>query len=191
MKNLEFLKTGHKPAPGELVIVQGFVNTLDKEAGVDMIESKELLKAWLVRHGLLQSSENITVKDHLTVLSFREGLRRVLQLNNGKSIEPVWLRHLNQLAAQYPLGVSFKADSTISLSPVGHGMGNALGQIFAQIIRAVGEGIWFRLKACHEPNCQWAFYDTSKNRSGRWCSMSVCGSRVKARAYRKRRSSRR
>jgi len=36
-------------------------------------------------------------------------------------------------------------------------------------------------------DCQWAFYDRSKNRSGRWCSMRTCGNRTKTRAYRTRR----
>jgi predicted RNA-binding Zn ribbon-like protein len=33
----------------------------------------------------------------------------------------------------------------------------------------------------------WAFYDRSKNRSGHWCSMRVCGNRAKARQFRERR----
>lgn len=45
---------------------------------------------------------------------------------------------------------------------------------------------WPRLKACREDTCRWAFYDHSKNRSGHWCSMEVCGARHKARQYRAR-----
>ena len=51
---------------------------------------------------------------------------------------------------------------------------------------AMAEGSWARLKACPADNCLWAFYDETKNRSGTWCSMSVCGNRTKARAYRRR-----
>ena len=47
-------------------------------------------------------------------------------------------------------------------------------------------GAWPRLKACRETTCRWAFYDASKNRSSIWCSMAVCGSRAKARTYRRR-----
>ncbi|MFE7121750.1 CGNR zinc finger domain-containing protein, partial [Streptomyces sp. NPDC057654] len=32
--------------------------------------------------------------------------------------------------------------------------------------------------------CQWVFYDRSPAGRGRWCSMAVCGSRAKMRAYR-------
>ncbi|HEX6057446.1 MAG TPA: ABATE domain-containing protein [Gemmatimonadaceae bacterium] len=38
-----------------------------------------------------------------------------------------------------------------------------------------------RVKAC--PSCGWFFLDTSKNRSRRWCSMEMCGTSAKARAY--------
>ncbi|WP_210767789.1 CGNR zinc finger domain-containing protein [Cellulomonas humilata] len=43
-----------------------------------------------------------------------------------------------------------------------------------------------RLKACANPDCQWVYYDGSRNRSGRWCSMTECGDVMKARAYRQR-----
>lgn len=38
-----------------------------------------------------------------------------------------------------------------------------------------------RLSAC--PSCGWFFLDTTKNGSRRWCSMAMCGSAAKARAY--------
>ena len=42
------------------------------------------------------------------------------------------------------------------------------------------DGTWGRLKACAEDGCRWAFYDASRNQSGRWCSMAVCGNRPRA-----------
>src|SRR5207237_71821 len=54
--------------------------------------------------------------------------------------------------------------------------------------RLLADGTWARIKACRNDRCQKAFYDTSKNRSGAWCSMAGCGSRLKARAYRHRRT---
>ena len=35
----------------------------------------------------------------------------------------------------------------------------------------------------HCPSCNWIFYDTSRNRSRRWCDMADCGSRRKALDY--------
>jgi predicted RNA-binding Zn ribbon-like protein len=62
----------------------------------------------------------------------------------------------------------------------------ALGAILAIVYQSMADGTWSRLKACRSDTCQWAFYDTSKNRSAHWCTMAVCGNRAKARAYRRR-----
>jgi predicted RNA-binding Zn ribbon-like protein len=59
--------------------------------------------------------------------------------------------------------------------------------VLAAVHASMEEGIWGRLKSCANATCGWAFYDRSKNRSGRWCSMEVCGNRTKTRAYRRRR----
>lgn len=44
-----------------------------------------------------------------------------------------------------------------------------------------------RVKSCGAADCQWLFLDTSRNRSRRWCDMSECGNRVKARRHYARR----
>ena len=51
---------------------------------------------------------------------------------------------------------------------------------------AMTAGTWDRLKVCRNDECQWAFYDRSRNRSGAWCTMAVCGNRMKGRAFRRR-----
>jgi predicted RNA-binding Zn ribbon-like protein len=43
-----------------------------------------------------------------------------------------------------------------------------------------------RVSQCARDGCDWLFVDASKNHSRRWCSMDVCGSRVKARRYYRR-----
>ena len=61
-----------------------------------------------------------------------------------------------------------------------------LGLLAAAVIDAHAAGTWPRLKVCVEDTCQWAFIDSSKNRSRSWCSMRICGNRTKTRAYRAR-----
>ena len=39
------------------------------------------------------------------------------------------------------------------------------------------------LRQCENPGCVLYFYDTSKNRARRWCSMDVCGNRMKVAAH--------
>lgn len=43
-----------------------------------------------------------------------------------------------------------------------------------------------RIKIC--PNCHWLYLDESRNRSRRWCDMTVCGNRAKAKRHYDRRS---
>ena len=40
------------------------------------------------------------------------------------------------------------------------------------------------VRACDNIECRWLFLDTSKNHTRRWCSMSACGNRAKAAAWR-------
>jgi len=47
--------------------------------------------------------------------------------------------------------------------------------------------VYVRQCACE--TCRWLFLDTSKNHSRRWCDMKICGDRMKARAYYRRRTS--
>lgn len=42
------------------------------------------------------------------------------------------------------------------------------------------------LRKCENPDCVLYFYDTTRNKRRRWCSMDACGSRAKAAAYYRR-----
>ena len=39
------------------------------------------------------------------------------------------------------------------------------------------------LRFCEAPDCEWLFMDRSRNRSRRWCDMTSCGNRAKARRH--------
>lgn len=43
-----------------------------------------------------------------------------------------------------------------------------------------------RVRRCGGEHCGWLFLDETKNRSRRWCEMSVCGNRAKARRHYRR-----
>jgi predicted RNA-binding Zn ribbon-like protein len=58
----------------------------------------------------------------------------------------------------------------------------SLGEVLA--LQATGE--WSRVKTCARESCRFVFFDASRNRSARWCSMQVCGNREKTAAYRAR-----
>ena len=112
----------------------------------------------------------------------REALRSLLLAHTGPAVDPVAVDVLNRLAQDSQLVVRIEQDGMMRLEPDTGGVMGALGRLLAAALTAQIEGTWERLKACRR--CQWVFYDYSKNRSGTWCVMSICGNRVKAQAYR-------
>jgi len=58
--------------------------------------------------------------------------------------------------------------------------------VLAIVTAAMTDGTWRRLKICANDRCQWAFYDESRARTGKWCSMQICGNRAKQQAWRTR-----
>jgi len=53
----------------------------------------------------------------------------------------------------------------------------------------ISEGSRARLRVCANPHCGLFFYDTSRTRRRRWCSMAVCGNRSKVAAFARRHAS--
>lgn len=175
------------PAPGDLLVVQELVNTLDIEAGTDSIDSPAGLRTWLLEHDLTPGDLRPADDDIVRVAEFREALRALLHANNGGGLDPGELRSLNR-AGRGGLRVRFGEDGAAALEPQAEeAIAAAIGRIVAIVFVAIAEGTFGRLKACPASDCGWAFYDRSKNQSARWCSMAVCGSREKVRAHRARR----
>ncbi|TMR19968.1 CGNR zinc finger domain-containing protein [Nonomuraea turkmeniaca] len=62
----------------------------------------------------------------------------------------------------------------------------ALADAAGCYLTAAASGEWSRVKSCAAPDCRWAYLDSSRNRSRRWCDMAECGNRAKNRAWRQR-----
>jgi predicted RNA-binding Zn ribbon-like protein len=176
-------------APGKLEHVRAFVNTVDLEEGTDDLRAPDELATWLVTNGLAPSGLVATTDDLEHALGLREALRAVLLAHNGGTgfVHGTAVHALNEAAARSNVRLQFNKTGTGTLAPDADGVDGALGRLLAIVHGAAAEGTWARLKACRDDTCQWAFYDHTKNRSGAWCNMAVCGNRAKARAYRERR----
>jgi predicted RNA-binding Zn ribbon-like protein len=177
-----------KPAPGTLALVQNFVNTRNYFRGGDLLENAEEATARLTERGLLEGGERIGEAERRRLLEFREGLRELLLAHNDVTGGDA--RALNYVVSSATLRVRFGSDGRPNLEPGAEGglVERIVGRLLAEVVRAEAEGRWERLKACRNEGCMWAFYDASKNRSGSWCHMNVCGARHKMRAYRERKS---
>jgi predicted RNA-binding Zn ribbon-like protein len=179
-----------KDAPGDLAQIRAFVNTLDIDEGLDALATPEELAAWLTERGLLEAGAEVSAADVRRAALFREALRGVLLSNNdGRPVPRDAARIMDDVAARARLRLRVGGDASARLDAEGRGVDGALGRLLVIVYRAMENDTWRRLKACRADTCQWAFYDHSKNRSGHWCSMEVCGARHKAQQYRKRRKS--
>jgi predicted RNA-binding Zn ribbon-like protein len=124
-------------------------------------------------------------------IELREALRELLLGHHGDyETDPRAAGVVEDTARRARLEVRFDADGVAHVAPAGSGVDAALGRLLSIVADAQADGTWSRLKACPWETCRWAFYDHSKNRSGVWCNMAVCGNRAKARAYRERRQRR-
>ena len=173
-------------APGELRLVQDFVNTVDLEDAEEGLASPDALRDWLAERDLVDGAAAISAGDLERGLAVREALRELMRANNDGRLEARAVDGLNRAAAAASLQVRFDRDGRARLLAAAGGWDGALGRLLAIVERAMSDGSWSRLKACRADTCRWAFYDRSRNRSGSWCNMEVCGNRSKARAYRAR-----
>lgn len=176
-----------KAAPKPLLLVQRFVNTVDLQHGREWLGTARELKAWAQENGLAAEDDRFYERDVGRAREAREALRVLLQANSRRGAPHVLevLEVLERDAAAARLTLHFGSAGRIELVSQATGSDRVLAQLLAIAFVATVDGSWDRLKACR--NCRWAFYDYSKNRSARWCSMTICGNRLKTRAYKRRR----
>jgi len=162
------------------------VNSLDLDDGDEDLSAPENLREWLAERDLISSDERVSEGDLRRAIDVREGLRALLLANNGEELDEAAVERLERAASRAGVRVSFTAGGGPELVPDAVGVDGAIARLMSIVAAAKVDGSWERLKACPRHNCMWAFYDRSKNRSGRWCTMEVCGNVEKARSYRER-----
>jgi predicted RNA-binding Zn ribbon-like protein len=183
-------------APAPMRRLVEFVNT--RRADGDVIDTPDQLATWLREHALLPPETAVTAPERDRAARVREGLRALLAQNNAEPVtsprpdglDPAAHSDLAALTVDLPLTLDVTRTPP-ALVPATRGpVDTALATLLADIATAVAAGTWSRLKTCREPSCRWAFYDHSRNRGRTWCSMNVCGNRVKVRASHQRNSTR-
>ena len=64
------------------------------------------------------------------------------------------------------------------------GVDGAVATLLGLLYEAQLTDQWSRMKACRQ--CEYAFFDRSRNNSGIWHDVRVCGNPANLRAYRER-----
>jgi predicted RNA-binding Zn ribbon-like protein len=173
-----------KAAPEPLRLIQRFVNTVDKEHGREWLAEPADLVRWLEEAGL--GSTQATPADVLRAHDLRAALNSLLAANDGAALDWNAMATINRAASAAQLTAGLDERAQVQFDVNGRDVDAALGRIVAVAFSALADGGWSRLKV--RRNCNWAFYDYSRNRSAKWCSMAICGNRLKSRKYRQRKS---
>lgn len=179
--------------PPALRLVRDFVNTVEYQEDDERLRTPDALRAWLRDRAGLPASARVTPEHLAFARTIREGFRAVLESHAGHDPDVAALRELDDALRDLPMRVAFGDRADLALVPAtADPVHAALGRVLDAVRAANEDGSWPRLKACARSSCRWAYYDSSRNRSSRWCTMAGCGNAVKmqkAYAARKARAS--
>lgn len=143
-------------------------------------KTKNLLRGW--RHS---PEANSFLKD---LIQFRERLREaVLRMEGGSAPSDEFVREVNAALLQHPPIMALcKRKGRIVRMPLFDPKQPA--DLWAPILDGVAnllsEPESDRVRQCEA--CVVHFFDTSKKGSRRWCSMNICGNKLKVAAYQRR-----
>jgi predicted RNA-binding Zn ribbon-like protein len=129
----------------------------------------------------------------IRALELRAVIRQILEvIASRRPLAAEWIEVVNRALRAYggmeqlvaagggwrPIFVPERHDSLVALAP--------LARSAAELI---AEGPAAPVRRCANPKCVLFFYDDSRSRCRRWCSMAVCGNRMKVAAHARRRRS--
>lgn len=182
-----------------------FANTVDWRTAdnpQERLNGYDDLVAWSRRAGLTPKQTALLLIEeaarrpaaasavHKKAIDLRESIFRIFSsIAAGRKPDPADITTLN--------GVLSEAMSRLQVSSSAGGFTwtwkgaeASLDQMIWPIVRSAAELLTSselkRLGLCAGEGCGWLFFDTSKNRSRRWCAMEDCGNRAKARRHYKK-----
>ncbi|MGW5433842.1 CGNR zinc finger domain-containing protein [Streptomyces sp. NPDC004059] len=184
---------GLEPAPGGLAFVQDLLNTRSagKPREPDLLQTVEGARAWLDQalkswSGATQRSApgiELTAEDAQGLRDFRNDLDQILQARTGDSApQPGLAASLMTL----PTALRLDEHGAIHAEPRGTGWRQVASLALIEAYQAQHTDTLRRLKSCRNTRCLTAFYDRSRNNSGVWHDVRVCGNAANLRNYRAR-----
>ena len=152
-----------------VVMLADLLNTLDIDGGTDALADADAAAGWLAEQG---HPGPVDEGD----LALARGVRAALRGQLGDPPAPM---------PEVPVQVVLAEDGP-RLTGSGTPLLTVIGEALAEALALQATGEWARVKTCALDSCRWVFFDESRNRSGRWCSMQGCGNKAKTAAYRAR-----
>jgi predicted RNA-binding Zn ribbon-like protein len=175
-----------------------FLNTRPVQNGeiLELLPDFQALLRWFVAAEVATSSDAAALRRRFgesararrtlkVALQLREDLRReVLDWETGALVHASTIYELNRLMTEHPARTRVQAvrnglskelwfrmeEPEDLLGPLAYGAATLFAEVNRQRVRKCGQ-------------CVLHFYDTSKKGTRRWCSMQLCGNRLKVAAY--------
>lgn len=105
---------------------------------------------------------------------------------NGDGVSSQGLTELNSALAATP-GLLRVHQTSNNLEAEWMSAADGLQQVFFAVLRNAAELLASdrvsRIRECASGDCTWLFVDETRNHSRRWCDMTTCGNRMKARLH--------
>lgn len=179
-----------------------FINTqmIVRGQRTDLLKEWTDLIAWLVRAKLLSAGEGKETVSRLgraegeqllnEARSFRAVLREMAErIVAGKPVARSTVEAINGLLSQRP-GHPQLIRTNGRFERQFHSETSGAAQLLVPLAEAASEllcvGDLSLVKKCRNDACILYFYDTTKNHARQWCSMGLCGNRIKVAAHYRR-----
>ena len=179
-----------------------FVNTqmIVRGKPTDLLESFEDLMEWLVRVQMVHKGvgEDATTRWEVTVrdycfeeaMTFRGTLRTMVEhIVARQRIPGATVTAINRLLAQchgYPQLIYTKGHFERRFHSDVSQSSRLLTPLAESVSDLLCSGNLSLVKKCRNDACILYFYDTTKNHARNWCSMQLCGNRMKVAAHYRR-----
>jgi predicted RNA-binding Zn ribbon-like protein len=152
----------------------------------ETLKAPEDLATWLAGN-VAKEARPLPRREFERAIEARETIWRLFDAAaRGKAPAAPDLQMLNELLAAAPARTTLKRERNGFAWDVDMRGSTALGQL-APVLWTAGDLLagdrLGKVKRCANPECIWLFLDDSRAGRRRWCSMSACGNRAKARRH--------
>lgn len=176
-----------------------YINTaiVVKDQPVDLLESADDFILWLRESGLCDATRGAALPRPAKRLleearAYRSLLRQgISDLAGGRRLSAALLRTTNAFLRRRPACQQLEQNGEGYCSVTNwhfQGVEDFLVPIAESFAKLVTEATPGRVRKCRNPKCVLYFYDTSKGNQRAWCSLDLCGNKLRMAASRERRS---
>ena len=167
-----------------------FVNTRywrGQDAPTETLNAPDDLAAWVAANGAPKGVKSPTSREFERAIELRETIHRLFDAEaQDKAPATRDLEALNEALAKAPARTSLRRERGGYGWDVDIKSGTALA-LLAPVLWTAGDLLTGprldRVRRCANPECNFLFLDDSRAGKRRWCSMSSCGNRAKARRH--------